>query len=262
MYGSTALLAMAVCGILAVMLPAAAVTAFKLKNKDTWLPSAFIGAGTFVLFAMILEQLLHIVMRPLVENNVILYAAYGALAAGVFEETGRFAAYKTLMRRHYSTKNAVLAGLGHGGAEAVMVLGITMINLFSIAVTANSIGLEAVLEQIAAKAPDQTDAMRAQLEALTDYGFLNCAIGVYERMIAMTFHVCMSVWVCAAVSQKGKTWLFPAAVAVHAALDIPAALTQKGAVTIPVCYIIMTVITGIAVAATVKISRKNAVGKE
>lgn len=262
MYSTNNLLAMGVCALLSVAIPVAAVIFFKLKNKDSWLPSAFIGAGTFLVFAMILEQLLHSVMLPLVNNSTVLYAVYGALAAGIFEETGRFVAYKTLIRKHCSTKNAVLTGLGHGGFEAVLVLGVAMINYIFLAISVNSIGMEAVLEQMTAQNPETAEAVRTQLTALTDYGFLNCALTVYERVIAMAFHVCMSVWVCTAVSEKGKLWLYPAAVAVHAALDFPMAFVQKGALSIPVCYIILTVFSGIIITITVKMSRKKSAEKE
>ena len=122
MFSAEVIAALAVGAALALVIPIAVAVIFKLKNRETWLPSLFIGAGTFIVFALVLEQLLHTVMIPIVRDNVILYSVYGALAAGIFEETGRFVAYKTLMRRRYTTKTAVLMGLGHGGIEAIIAL--------------------------------------------------------------------------------------------------------------------------------------------
>lgn len=43
--------------LLGIGIPLAAAVFFKLKRKDTWFPSVLIGAATFFVFAMILEQL-------------------------------------------------------------------------------------------------------------------------------------------------------------------------------------------------------------
>ena len=49
--------------------------------------------------------------------------------AGIFEETGRFLAFKTVLRKKQGKDiNALMYGAGHGGFEAAALLGITMIN--------------------------------------------------------------------------------------------------------------------------------------
>ena len=113
------IISLIVGGLLAIILPAAAIIIYKLRRKDTWVVSALIGAGTFLVFALVLEQLLHTVMMPVVGGNKVLYCIYGCLAAGVFEETGRFVAYKLFMKKHHTAQNAVMMGLGHGGFEAM-----------------------------------------------------------------------------------------------------------------------------------------------
>ncbi|MBD5383577.1 MAG: YhfC family intramembrane metalloprotease, partial [Ruminococcaceae bacterium] len=146
MFGSQTIAALFVGGLLALIIPIAAAVVFKLKNRETWLPSVFIGAGTFFVFALILEQLLHAVMRPIVQGNVLLTCVYGALAAGIFEETGRFVAYKTLMKKRYATKNAVYMGIGHGGCEAIVLVGINFISYAFIALAVNVLGVEQFIQ--------------------------------------------------------------------------------------------------------------------
>ena len=51
-----------ICGGLCTVLPFVAMAVFKAKNKDVKISSFFIGCGVFILFALILEQLLHTVM--------------------------------------------------------------------------------------------------------------------------------------------------------------------------------------------------------
>ncbi|MBD5130896.1 MAG: YhfC family intramembrane metalloprotease [Ruminococcaceae bacterium] len=258
MFSAEVIAALAVGAALALVIPIAAAVVFKLKNRETWLPSLFIGAGTFIVFALVLEQLLHAVMIPIIKDNAILYSVYGALAAGIFEETGRLVAYKTLMRKHYTTKNAVLMGLGHGGIEAIIALGLTLTMLLVLAVMSNSMGIDKTLEIIAnGNSEIAQTPLEAQLESIRDYNFASMATGVYERIIALTFHTCMSVVVYKSVSQKGKIWLYPTAIVLHALLDFPAAMYQTGIITsIPVVYAIMTVFAAAVVFGTVILAKK------
>ena len=257
MFSTETIAALAVGGVLAILIPIIAVIVFKKKNRDSWLPSVFIGAGTFIVFAMVLEQILHVVMLPIVKDNIIMYSVYGALAAGVFEEAGRFVAYKTLMKKHYTTKNAVLMGIGHGGCEAIIALGITLFTFLVLAIMTNAIGLDKVLELTDGGSPEVTETAKSQLETIREYNFISVAMGIYERIVAMTFHVCMSVFVYKAVTQKGKIWLYPTAILLHALLDFPAAMYQAKAITsIAVVYVIMTVFVALIVISTVIMVKK------
>lgn len=256
MFSTETIAALAVGALLAIAIPVAAVIVFKRKYRDSWLPSVFIGAGTFIVFALILESICHQVMIPLVNDSVLLYGVYGALAAGVFEETGRLVAYKTLMKKHFSTKNAVLMGLGHGGIEAVIALGSTLFAFMIMAIMANSMGFDKLVETFANGNAETADAIRTQLGSVKDYNFLTCVMGVYERIVAMTFHTCMSVFVYKAVSQKGRMWLYPAAILIHALVDFPVALCQKGIIDVVWMYVIFTAAVAVIIIVTVVMAKK------
>lgn len=257
MYSTQTIAALITGVVLSFAIPIGAVIIYKLKNRETWLPSAFIGAASFFVFAMILEQLLHFVMLPVVQSKPVLYIIYGALAAGVFEETGRFVAYKTVMRNKYSTKNAVMMGLGHGGIEVILILGCSILGLTLSAIMVNSQGLDSVLAIVEAGAPEAVEATRTQLEGLTAYGFGNVAISIYERLLAMTLHVCLSVVVFFAAARPKKVYLFPAAVLLHALFDTPAAMAQAGIIkSVPLLYGIFTAFTVCLVVFTVILAKK------
>lgn len=257
MFSTQTVAALVIGAALSFLIPIAAVIVYKVRNRSVWLPSALVGAGTFIVFVLILEQLLHAIMIPIVGRNAILYVIYGALAAGIFEETGRFIAYKVVMKNNDSTKNAIMMGLGHGGAEAMLLLGFTLIGLAGSAIMVNSQGLETVVDLFSTGGSDTADTTRAQLESLTSYGFKDMAFSIYERLIAMTFHVCMSVVVYKAAAIPGKTYLYPLAIILHALLDVPAAMSQVGVIkSIPVVYAIMTIFTAIVVGGTVMLAKK------
>lgn len=257
MFSSSTVAMLFVGGALGIIIPVAAAVIFKLKNRETWLPSVFIGAGAFFVFAMILEQILHAVMIPIVSGNALLMSIYGCLAAGVFEETGRFVAYKTLMKRHYSTKNALYMGIGHGGCEALLLVGVNFISYAAIALMVNVIGVDRFIQMSTVGNAEIAETIRTQLDAIAGIGAVTVFQAVYERLIAMTFHICMSVIVYKAASRRGKIWLYPLAVVLHAVLDVPAMLYQLGIITsIPAVHIIMTAFVAAVVFGTVMLCKR------
>lgn len=256
MFSQTTIAALIVGAVLSFLIPLAAVIIFKLKNRSTNLPSALVGVGVFIIFALVLEQLLHTAMIPLVQGNALAYTIYAALAAGIFEETGRLVAYKTVMRNNYSLNNAIMMGIGHGGCEMIAVLGMTLISLAGTALMVNGDGLETTIRTLAAGDSAAAESIRNQINALTTYSFGTMALSIYERLIAMTFHICMSVIVYHAVSQPGKIKLYVLAVVLHALLDVSAGLYQFGIINLAVCYIIMTIYVAAVVYFTIRMTKK------
>ena len=56
-------------------------------------------------------------------TSLVLYYGFLGLTAGLFEETGRWAAFRLMKRRRRALdwKDALALGLGHGGVEAIWV---------------------------------------------------------------------------------------------------------------------------------------------
>lgn len=227
-FSSAAIAAFLTAGILATLLPIAAIVFFKLKNKDVKLRYVFVGAVTFPVFALILEQISHYFMLPIVQQSTVAYVIYGTLAAGIFEETGRFVAYKIFCKKESDPRASIMYGLGHGGIESIILLGLTMLSYAITAVTINAMGMNPIMSSVPA---EQTDLVIAQFTALSEFTMSKALINVVERLIAITLHVSLSVVVFASIKLKGKLWLFPAAIALHAIFDVPAALYQSGVIT-------------------------------
>ncbi|MGN0552879.1 MAG: YhfC family intramembrane metalloprotease [Oscillospiraceae bacterium] len=253
-FPSTAIAAFLTAGILATLLPIAAIVFFKLKNKDVKLRYVFVGVVTFPVFALILEQISHYFMLPIVQQSTVAYVIYGTLAAGVFEETGRFVAYKLFCKKESDPRASIMYGLGHGGIEAVVLIGFTMLSYAITAVTINAMGMDAVMSSVPA---EQHELVLAQTKALSEFTMSTALIDVAERLIAITLHVSLSVVVFASIKMKGKLWLFPAAIALHAIFDIPAALYQRGVITsLPLMEILLFVEAVIIAIVAVKIYKQ------
>lgn len=200
---------MILMAVLTVVGPAAGMLFLRRRGgrwRDFW-----VGGATFFLFAMVLEQILHtLVLRSplgqILQGNIWLYGLYGGLAAGIFEETGRFLAFKLVLRNRRERITALSYGVGHGGMEAFLLLAVTYFN---------NLYLFSVLSNGGTLAPELTAALE-NLAALPAVMYLWAGL---ERVIAITIHMTLSVLVFTAVTRPGKRWLFPAAIGLHAAAD-------------------------------------------
>ena len=117
-FSAESIASLVIMAALGIGIPVAAALVWRFALHKGTMKATFIGAGMFFLFAIILERLLHMVMVPVVSGNVVLYVVYGAVAAGVFEETARFLSFRFLMKNSRSAENAVSYGLGHGAVPS------------------------------------------------------------------------------------------------------------------------------------------------
>ena len=78
---------------------------------------------------MIITCMISFGVPIVIRGNIWLYALYGGLMAGLFEETGRYLAFSFALKKYRAKNvNALMYGAGHGGFEAIVIVGLTMIN--------------------------------------------------------------------------------------------------------------------------------------
>ena len=237
----SSLILMAVGAVLGIAVPVC-LTVWLVRKYRARLSTILIGAGTFIVFALVLESIMHqLVLKgpngPAIMGNTLLFAVYGGLAAGVFEETGRFLSMKFLLKKEPSTALPGIAyGIGHGGAEMLIIFGITMISNLVVSALINA-GLSGILF---AKVPEDAAAqLQAQLNQLQTVGAGTLLTGLWERISALVLHLGLSMLVWVAVRKGGKwLWLFPAAVALHAIVDAGAVMLQKSVGMVPLELIV------------------------
>ena len=210
--------AMAVVAAVTVVIP---IILFIILNKKVKCRQTcvLVGAGTFVVFALILETLLHQLVFHFygkqLTDNIYLYALYGGLAAGLFEEVGRFISMKLFMKKDLTKANALMYGIGHGGAEMFLVGGMTYFSNIVISVLINIGQFEPMLATLDETAKSQVIEQYSALWNLPAGQFLLAAV---ERILALAIQICLSYIVYRAVKDK-KTLLLILAVAIHFAFD-------------------------------------------
>lgn len=223
----SSLITIAICAVIGIAVPIL-LSWWMVKKYNVKVRIILIGAGVFVLFALVLETILHqVVLKgsigPTITGNVWYYALYGGLAAGIFEETGRFLAMKFLLKDEPSgAKTAVAYGIGHGGIEMLIIFGFSMVSNLVIASMINLGQADTILSALPADTQAQMQGTFAQFETSTPGTFLT---GVWERTSAIILQVGLSVFVWTAVRKGGKwLWLFPAAILIHFLVDASAVL--------------------------------------
>jgi len=220
---------MGVSAAISIGLPVVLFIVWRNKYKLKAVPM-LTGAAAFVLFAMILEQILHsYVLSPnadgsdsFVRRNTALFIIYGVLAAGIFEETARFIAFYILKRKYKGIGTGLSYGIGHGGIEAVLIAGLAMISMVALSVMVNN-GTTGGF--------GDSPAVHNQIDLLKNSNPVLFLASGFERIIAVTVHISLSMLVWCAVTVKGKTWLYPAAILLHAVVNVPAVMYQSGIIT-------------------------------
>ncbi len=192
------------------------LTRKKLKANLT---SFIIGCAVFVVFALFLESLLHSVVftatGTLLTDNIILYGLYGGLAAALFEETGRLIAMKFFMKQTLNKQNALMYGIGHGGIEAILLVGLTYVSNLMTAFMINSGTLQASIALVEEELQQTTFQQLKVLWELPSWQFYMAGI---ERLIAIILQIALSVLVYKAVSAKSRKFWF-LAFGIHFAVD-------------------------------------------
>lgn len=203
------------------------------------------GLLIFLVFALFLESMAHSIVLSatgnLITGNVFLYALYGALMAALFEETGRFLGIKYIMRNQLTKENAWMYGVGHGGIEAMFLLGITSINNLANAMMINDGSMTSMLESL-----DQTSRETAVqgLSVLWETPASLFFAAGFERIIAIFLQIALSILIYQAVKEKSGRWYW-VAFGVHFAVDFVAVLLAN--VSVAAAEVVMAAMTVAAV---------------
>jgi uncharacterized membrane protein YhfC len=239
---------MAVSAVISIGLPAALFIFIYKKYNAKFLPM-ITGVAAFVIFALVLEQAVHAVVlgKTAIRQNTPVYILYGIFMAGIFEETARFISFKILKRKYYGIETGLAYGIGHGGIEAILLAGVTMIGNIIFSVTINSGNAEMLTSKLTGDALANTNYAINALVTTAPYVFLFSGI---ERMMAITVQITLSILVFYSV-YKEKLWLFPLAIVLHAIVDISAMLMQTGIIksillvegTVFVCAVLLVIFT-------------------
>jgi uncharacterized membrane protein YhfC len=198
------------------------------KRYSTYFSTIAVGALVFFIFVLVLESLFHLYVlklnpatKALMENPWI-FAIYGGLAAGIFEETGRLIAFKFFLKKHRQWKDGFGYGIGHGGIEAMLLAGFAAINNLVYSLAINKGNFDSL---IGSKLPPDT-AEQLKNSLINSHWTLFLISGI-ERCFAIAIQIGLSILVIYAVKNR-KYIYYLLAILIHGLIDFPAVLVKKG----------------------------------
>lgn len=184
--------------VICLLVPLAAALIMIIKRRASWIMFV-LGIVTFT----VTQLLIRIPLLNELQNSAwfnlfmvtqpLLYSLMLALTAGIFEETGRFAAMRFLRRDMLTWENGIVFGLGHGGVEAFWIAGVPYAKLAADTLSGNTAA-------IAAASPD-----------------LFIIAGV-ERVLAIILHIGFTMLVLYGIKKRNILY-FLLAVLAHAVVD-------------------------------------------
>lgn len=188
-----------------VPLLALIVYAIKNKGKGVWIAWLLGAAGFFVMQIVIRTSIFSLVqMMPgfmqFVADYYIVYVAILAFTAALFEVVARYVVAKILKKKQ-CYEVAVGAGLGHGGIEAIVLIGLTYVNNILYSIMINTGAFDTMVSQTAKMGVDVSQLMMAKKLLITTHPMMYFLAG-YERILTMVIHIALTVLVFYFVSKK------------------------------------------------------------
>ena len=238
MVSGLSLVAMVVTLLICMVVPIVALIVYAVKNKGkgVWL-AWFIGAaGFFVMQIIIRTPILSLLSLnqgfiKFANDYYIVYVAILAFTAALFEVVARFVG-ALILKKKQCYEVAVGAGLGHGGIEAMFLIGMTYVNNLLYSVMINTGSFDAMVESTAQMGVDAQTLqtlwdMKKTLIETSPSMFL---LAGYERILTMILHVAMTVLVFYFVYKKKSVIGVALCLLIHTVIDFVPGFVQGASI--------------------------------
>lgn len=249
-----------------LVLPMAALIFMMVKYKKQGILSAWLlgAAGFFVTQILIRLPILTALQSQswflaFSQNHLFLYAFSLAFTAGLFELAGRFAV-AGLMRKKLTFRRSLAAGLGHGGIEAMVLIGMTYVNNLIYIAMINSGAFDTVIAQTAAMGVDTAplELIRSQLLGISPALFLLAGL---ERLLTMIAQTAMSMIVCYGVAHKKILPCLLVCLGIHTFIDLTAGISLltgqlSQAAVYTIIYLILAAVAAVSLVLIRKLQRR------
>ena len=214
-------------GFLMIAMPIGLTVYWTRKFEQGW-RLFWIGAATFII-----SQVLHIpfnalvtpifnifgfIALPVVFQNIIISVFLG-MSAGFFEEISRFAMFRWWAKDVRSWRKGLLAGVGHGGIEAI-ILGLLVLYGYIQMLVVRGTDISTLV------APDKLELANAQIQAYWSVPWQMTMLGALERLFTIPLHLACSLLVLQAFTRKQLLWVV-LAILYHAFADGVAVFGSK-----------------------------------
>ena len=164
---------------------------------------------------------------------VLVSAPVASFTAGLFEETGRLLIMLWLLKRFHRWVDGVSFGLGHGGLEAILVVGLSSVSNLVLAILISSGQTPAGLS------PERIEALKTTLTATSPELFYLAGL---ERVSAIALHVGLSVLVLWGIVAGRRLLGWALAVLIHGSANLVVVLTAMVAPVLVAEFVLLALV--------------------
>lgn len=197
MVSTLSILAMIVTFCISVFFPIGLAIYFRRK-KGIAIKAVLVGALMFFLF----QGILRIPALTYIQTQTTWYSSYVtehtiltvimiAASAGLFETVGRYIGLRFLLKGKLSRMNGIAYGIGHGGIEAILLVGISYVGNIVYSILINTGRVNGVFY--------------SQLISTSPSLFL---VSGLERVFAILFHIAAALLVTYGIMNHKKGYIF------------------------------------------------------
>lgn len=233
MFSQTALSGMLLTALVAFFIPLVAAAWMRIRYRSR-IFALITGVLSFILFGYYITGMLNVVLLNLTGNSLgwdsgayrLVYILCYCLIAGVIEEASRLFCMRFVVKEP-TLADGFMFGVGHGGAEAVMLTGLTSVQTWVLANAVNSSGLLATAELLSSDAADphvQAGLYVEQINALLAENGINYFAEGLERILTLAMHVLLSALAVLALRKGSAIKYYLCAVCLHILCKVPGAL--------------------------------------
>lgn len=242
--------------VLSFVFPVVILLAWRMRTRKSLVP-AFAGILVFLVFAKIFESIPYALfvgmenpISKVILSNEILYAAYQGIAAAIFEEIGRYLAFRYFLTKYDNRQTAITYGIGHGGIECMIVLGWTNLQYY---VTATILNEGKGLTEV-------PKSMQAYLKNLTSF---DCVLDGISQIFFFGLQIGLSILVFQAFrNEKLRNRLLFIAMGLHAVSYLPNGLYQANMLPHIICLLLQILVLGITLVIASDIYKKMGINEE
>lgn len=216
---------MAISLVLSIFFPIVLAIVFYRKQRYA-ISAVFIGVvmmtvSQFVIRIPLLQLSAGMSWYKSLASSLYLYALFLGLTAGLFEETARYIGFRFMLRKKLEWKNGVAYGIGHGGIESILLVGLTYINNLVYSTMINSGMFDKLISPMV---PAET--AKYIKDSLINTASSTFLVGGIERVLTMAVQIALSIIVLYAVANK-KFIFYIYAILLHALVNIPAVILTR-----------------------------------
>ena len=230
-FSKNSMMGMVIVALVCMGIPFIALAYMKTKTGAK-ITSFLKGLLFYALFAFGVSGLINILLLGGLSLSSVLnrsihpvyYAIYGAVLAGIVEETGP-AVTGIKPGDNPNKQNALLFGLGHGGLEALAYGSSLFMGNFVLALLVNSLGVDEYFNKLGItgeKLVEQKNNLAA-LMAIPTSEYV--AYGI-ERVFLLALQIALTILVFMAVNNRKLKPMFPIAILLHIIAYMPSYLNN------------------------------------